>query len=41
MLPAIGTFAALGTAIDNGFRLYAAEHGGKLGPALGPPPHPT
>ncbi len=31
MLPATGTFAALGTAIDNGFRLYVAEQGGKLG----------
>ncbi|CAN5479270.1 ABC transporter substrate-binding protein [soil metagenome] len=30
MLPATGTFAALGTAIENGFRLYVAEHGGKL-----------
>jgi branched-chain amino acid transport system substrate-binding protein len=30
MLPATGTFAALGTAIDNGFRLYIAEQGGKL-----------
>lgn len=31
MLPATGTFAALGTAIDNGFRLYVAEQGGKIG----------
>ena len=31
MLPATGTFAALGTAIDNGFRLYVNEQGGKLG----------
>jgi branched-chain amino acid transport system substrate-binding protein len=31
MLPATGTFAALGTAIDNGFRLFVAEQGGKLG----------
>ena len=30
MLPATGTYAALGTAIDNGFRLYVAEQGGKL-----------
>jgi branched-chain amino acid transport system substrate-binding protein len=30
MLPATGTFAALGTAIDNGFRLYITEQGGKL-----------
>ena len=30
MLPATGTFASLGTAIDNGFRLYVAEQGGKL-----------
>ena len=30
MLPATGTFAALGSAIENGFRLYVAEHGGKL-----------
>ncbi len=31
MLPATGTFAALGTAIENGFRLYVTEQGGKLG----------
>ena len=31
MLPATGTFASLGTAIENGFRLYIAEQGGKLG----------
>jgi len=31
MLPFTGTFAALGTAIDNGFRLYVGEQGGKLG----------
>jgi len=31
MLPATGTFAALGTAIENGFRLYVQEKGGKLG----------
>ncbi|MFZ2650572.1 MAG: ABC transporter substrate-binding protein [Burkholderiaceae bacterium] len=31
MLPATGTFAALGTAIENGFRLYLAEQGGKFG----------
>jgi branched-chain amino acid transport system substrate-binding protein len=31
MLPATGTFASLGTAIDNGFRLYVNEQGGKLG----------
>ena len=30
MLPATGTFAALGTAIENGFRLYVIEQGGKL-----------
>ena len=30
MLPATGTFAALGTAIENGFRLYVDEQGGKL-----------
>ena len=30
MLPATGTFAALGTAIENGFRLHVAENGGKL-----------
>jgi branched-chain amino acid transport system substrate-binding protein len=30
MLPASGTYAALGTAIENGFKLYVAEHGGKL-----------
>ena len=31
MLPYTGTFAALGTAIENGFRLYVTERGGKLG----------
>ena len=31
MLPATGTFAALGTAIENGFRLFITEQGGKLG----------
>ena len=31
MLPATGTYAALGTAIENGFQLYVKEHGGKLG----------
>ena len=31
MLPFTGTFAALGTAIDNGFRLYVQEQGGRLG----------
>ncbi len=31
MLPATGTFAALGTAIENGFRQYVAEQGGRLG----------
>lgn len=31
MLPATGTFAALGTAIENGFRLSLTEQGGKLG----------
>jgi len=31
MLPASGTFAALGTAIENGFRLYVGEQGGRLG----------
>ncbi len=31
MLPASGTYAALGTAIENGFRLYLAEQGGKIG----------
>ncbi len=30
MLPATGTFAALGTAIENGFKLYVVEQGGKL-----------
>ena len=30
MLPYTGTFAALGTAIENGFRLQVAESGGKL-----------
>jgi len=31
MLPSSGTYAALGTAIENGFRLHVAEQGGKLG----------
>jgi branched-chain amino acid transport system substrate-binding protein len=31
MLPYTGTFAALGNAIENGFRLYVSEQGGKLG----------
>ncbi|MET4578611.1 ABC transporter substrate-binding protein [Ottowia thiooxydans] len=31
MLPASGTFAALGAAIENGFRMYVSEQGGKLG----------
>ena len=31
MLPYSGTYAALGTAIENGVRLYVAEQGGKLG----------
>ncbi|HEU4457506.1 MAG TPA: ABC transporter substrate-binding protein [Methylibium sp.] len=31
MLPYTGTFAALGVAIENGFRLHLAEQGGKLG----------
>ena len=31
MLPYTGTFAALGTAIENGFRLHLSEQGGKLG----------
>ena len=31
MLPYTGTFTALGVAIENGFRLYVNEQGGKLG----------
>jgi branched-chain amino acid transport system substrate-binding protein len=31
MLPATGTFANLGTMIENGFKLYVNEQGGKLG----------
>jgi branched-chain amino acid transport system substrate-binding protein len=31
MLPATGTYAALGSAIENGFKLYIDEQGGKLG----------
>jgi len=31
MLPYTGTYAALGVAIENGFRQYVAEQGGKLG----------
>ncbi|MDB5934917.1 MAG: transporter permease [Massilia sp.] len=30
MLPSTGTFASLGTMIENGFKLYVAEQGGKL-----------
>jgi branched-chain amino acid transport system substrate-binding protein len=30
MLPYTGTYAALGNMIENGFRLYVQEHGGKL-----------
>ena len=30
MLPATGTFASLGNMIENGFKLYVQEHGGKL-----------
>ena len=30
MLPYTGTFASLGTMIENGFRLYVQEQGGKL-----------
>lgn len=31
MLPYTGTYAALGTAIENGFRMYVQEQGGRLG----------
>ena len=31
MLPYSGTYAALGNAITNGFKLYVQENGGKLG----------
>src|SRR5207344_2096321 len=31
MLPYTGTFAALGRSIENGFKLYVSEQGGKLG----------
>jgi branched-chain amino acid transport system substrate-binding protein len=31
MLPATGTYAGLGTAIENGFKLYVDQQGGKLG----------
>ncbi len=31
MLPYTGTYAALGVAIENGFKLYVQEQGGKLG----------
>ncbi|NLD70588.1 MAG: ABC transporter permease, partial [Limnobacter sp.] len=30
MLPFTGTYTALGVAIENGFRLYVDEQGGKL-----------
>jgi branched-chain amino acid transport system substrate-binding protein len=31
MLPYSGTYAALGNAIENGFKLYVAEQGGRIG----------
>ena len=31
MLPATGTFAALGDMIERGFKLHVEEQGGKLG----------
>ena len=31
MLPYTGTYAALGVAIENGFKQYVDEQGGKLG----------
>jgi len=31
MLPYTGTYAALGNAIENGFKLYLTEQGGKIG----------
>jgi branched-chain amino acid transport system substrate-binding protein len=31
MLPYSGTYAALGAAIENGFRLYVTEQGGRIG----------
>ncbi len=31
MLPYSGTYSALGNAIENGFKLYVDEHGGKVG----------
>ena len=31
MLPYSGTYAGLGNAIENGFKLYVQEQGGKLG----------
>src|SRR5215218_7236016 len=31
MLPYSGTYAALGDAIEKGFRLYVQEHGGRIG----------
>lgn len=31
MLPSSGTFADLGKAVSNGFKLYVTEQGGKLG----------
>ena len=31
MLPYTGTYTALGNAIENGFKLYVGEQGGKLG----------
>lgn len=31
MLPSTGTYARLGTAIENGFKVYVDNHGGKIG----------
>ena len=31
MLPYTGTYASLGNMIENGFKLYVQEQGGKLG----------
>ena len=31
MLPYTGTYASLGNAIENGFKLYLTEQGGKIG----------
>ena len=37
MLPYTGTYASLGNAIENGFKLYLTEQGGSFGATWAPP----